>query len=239
MSGICARCTNCGSNHSAAFRGCPVFIKNKEIVGIKSLNRISFAQAAKKYKEMNEQESTRVTTIKEVQGDTAGFLVEGSHQEMGSTEIPGTGKNLLFTSSTTSASINHPRVLESLNINPERPIINKCGISQTTSTPIQVPATNNIPFKLHSNPNSHCELFSNDTQNKDTHYNLNLPSDFPLLIGNQEERTKFPLIEKLIGVFFEIIRLLVPAEFIIEKLTSIFNNLKENLAAGTQPRSFL
>ena len=44
-------CVNCKSHHSAAFRGCPEYLKSKEITKIKAIYKISYAEAADKLKE--------------------------------------------------------------------------------------------------------------------------------------------------------------------------------------------
>src|SRR2546425_11598699 len=55
------RCANCQQAHSAAYRGCPMFLKQKDIMEIKVNNKISYAEAAGKLKDrefMLTQEST-------------------------------------------------------------------------------------------------------------------------------------------------------------------------------------
>ena len=44
------KCANCNGDHSAAFTGCPAFKEAKEIVTIKTLDKISFADAVKRVK---------------------------------------------------------------------------------------------------------------------------------------------------------------------------------------------
>ena len=46
-------CMRCGGNHSAAFQGCEVYKKAKQIHAIKINNNLTYAQAAKKYHETN------------------------------------------------------------------------------------------------------------------------------------------------------------------------------------------
>jgi len=46
-------CVNCGSKHSAAFKGCSVFIKNKEIAEFKTKNKLSYSQAVKQLKDQS------------------------------------------------------------------------------------------------------------------------------------------------------------------------------------------
>jgi len=45
------KCVNCGASHSSAYKLCPVFLKNKEIVEIKTINRVTYADAARMYSE--------------------------------------------------------------------------------------------------------------------------------------------------------------------------------------------
>src|SRR6267154_3400542 len=52
-------CVNCKENHSAAYRGCPEYIKNKDIAKIKTLFKLSYADAAKQLKEKEEAERHR------------------------------------------------------------------------------------------------------------------------------------------------------------------------------------
>src|SRR3989441_769910 len=42
------RCANCQQAHSAAYRWCPMFLKQKDIMEIKVNNKISYAEAAGK-----------------------------------------------------------------------------------------------------------------------------------------------------------------------------------------------
>ena len=41
------KCTNCGKNHSAAFRGCEAFVHVKEVLKVKTSGKMSYADAAK------------------------------------------------------------------------------------------------------------------------------------------------------------------------------------------------
>src|SRR6218665_1518655 len=43
------KCINCHGEHSAAFKGCPVYVKTQEILKIRTLQKVSYAEAAKKY----------------------------------------------------------------------------------------------------------------------------------------------------------------------------------------------
>ena len=45
------RCANCQQAHSAAYRGCPMYQKQKDIMEIKVTNKISYAEAAGKLKD--------------------------------------------------------------------------------------------------------------------------------------------------------------------------------------------
>src|SRR6267154_334748 len=70
------RCVNCQQAHSAAYRGCPMFLKQKDILEIKYTNKITYAQAAIQLKDKNAiscQESTVHKTIvnSEAYRDTA------------------------------------------------------------------------------------------------------------------------------------------------------------------------
>ena len=44
-------CANCKQNHSAAYKGCDAFVKAKEIKQISHINKISYAEATKVYKD--------------------------------------------------------------------------------------------------------------------------------------------------------------------------------------------
>jgi hypothetical protein len=43
------KCPNCNDNHSAGFRGCPAFIKAKEIASIRATSSMSYSEALKAY----------------------------------------------------------------------------------------------------------------------------------------------------------------------------------------------
>jgi len=43
------KCINCHGDHSAAYRGCPEYVKTQEILKIRTVNKVSYAEAAKKY----------------------------------------------------------------------------------------------------------------------------------------------------------------------------------------------
>jgi len=52
MDGV--KCVNCNKNHSAGFRGCEVYLMQKEIIQFKTIHKISFAEAAKSVKNIRE-----------------------------------------------------------------------------------------------------------------------------------------------------------------------------------------
>ena len=168
------KCTNCKANHSAAFRGCPVFIRNKQILGIKSLNRITFAEAAEKYKVLNEQGTTMGTVVKEAQGTLAGASVDLPHQELGITDLPGSGKGLCLSTLGNLPTINHPPGPEIIQMNFGNQPLTTGLISQPTSTPIQPLTSSSTSFNHHPNNKAHCNLFTNEVGSKKSQYNLKL-----------------------------------------------------------------
>jgi hypothetical protein len=48
-------CVNCHGRHSAAFRGCPVYLEKRETLKIAAVNNLSYRDAITKYKEIEEQ----------------------------------------------------------------------------------------------------------------------------------------------------------------------------------------
>ena len=48
------KCPNCHGQHSAAYKGCTEFIKAKEVLKIKIEQKMSYAEALKKHKEVNQ-----------------------------------------------------------------------------------------------------------------------------------------------------------------------------------------
>jgi len=47
------KCINCHENHSAAHRGCPEYIKTHEILKIRAIQKVSYAEAAKRFLTQN------------------------------------------------------------------------------------------------------------------------------------------------------------------------------------------
>src|SRR3989442_425229 len=62
-----SKCVNCKGNHSAAFKGCPIYLKNKEIVEIKVKNKLTFADAVKKFDEVDRGRNQGETGIKKIE----------------------------------------------------------------------------------------------------------------------------------------------------------------------------
>jgi len=60
------KCINCKGNHSAAFKGCPVYKKYKQVVEIQTVEKISYAEAFSRYnyinRENNAKEASKSTT---------------------------------------------------------------------------------------------------------------------------------------------------------------------------------
>lgn len=94
------KCPNCGGNHSAAFKGCSAFIKAKEINIVKVSNKISYAEAVKKFQ--SENISRTRASVNTVEGSAA------VHQNMENTKVklPSQTVNAAFTS--TPLSVNFP-----------------------------------------------------------------------------------------------------------------------------------
>ena len=56
-----AKCTNCGGNHSAAYRSCPKYQQIAAILSTKIKNNISYAEAAAKHKTTTTQQTPSIT----------------------------------------------------------------------------------------------------------------------------------------------------------------------------------
>lgn len=53
------KCTNCGGNHSAGYKGCEKYLDAKHITEMSAINRISYAQAAKIVNNENKNQQTK------------------------------------------------------------------------------------------------------------------------------------------------------------------------------------
>ena len=106
------KCINCGSNHSAAFRGCPVFQENKAVIQIKTTNKLSYSDALKRYKEIKSCEiQTDSDKTFENEQTVIEVTTEGVFKGKAIANIPGTFSHALFNnpqapSNTTSKSNN-------------------------------------------------------------------------------------------------------------------------------------
>jgi len=47
------KCVNCHENHSSAHRGCPEYIKTQQILKIRAVQKVSYAEAAKRHLNQN------------------------------------------------------------------------------------------------------------------------------------------------------------------------------------------
>src|SRR6267154_2784884 len=59
------KCSNCGLQHSSAFKGCEVYKKNQEIMKVKTLNRMSYAEAASMLSSRKQNEDIDQTITQE------------------------------------------------------------------------------------------------------------------------------------------------------------------------------
>ena len=65
------KCTNCGGSHSAGFKGCPVFVKAKEIKEFSHLKKITYAEATKQINLIKnmENQTNQTSVIKNANED--------------------------------------------------------------------------------------------------------------------------------------------------------------------------
>ena len=66
------KCINCGERHPAAYKGCVEYIKNKHIIEVKTINKISYAAAAAHIRNNTEiKQSTRIESSNPTTTDAA------------------------------------------------------------------------------------------------------------------------------------------------------------------------
>jgi len=232
------RCANCKMTHSAAFRGCPVFTRNKEILEIKTLNNISFGQSSKQYKEnalVSAQETVAVPSSATLEAHSSfnpqtfiDSTITESNQPTGNTL---TGN---FLRPTFSVRHRPPAKTVSINLNDHipPPLDSSChyppiNSNSLTSTPTRVdqPRPNEVKKIDHSTRHSLLK-------------SLPKLANFSHSSDDDPEPTEL-LLEKFCHFFLEMLSSFFPIDLITAKLTKLMESIVTSNQELTEKQNFI
>jgi len=144
------KCRNCNEHHASGYRGCAAYVRAQTITEIKTVNKISYAEAINKMKE-----TSLKTTIN---NDSENTLLKTKSTNIQQSQSP----NVLSSRLPSASSLNQSRI----NTNQKMPLPSKFNfLLPTTSTPGRITLT---PSRVNkdtciNNQNSPAELSSKES----------------------------------------------------------------------------
>jgi len=218
-SSIDVKCVNCGQAHSAAFRGCPVFIKNKEILELKVTNKLTYSEAVKKYKadkEEKEKNEVFIQPLTSVKNSSLTQTEQASKETRNKEKI---------------ASVFLPT---GWHLNTQVPHLNK-AVSQST---MFTSTTGEFSRNLQSE-NNRCTLIDSHQSSNPPNPNIQTETHSNKPSVEDVSKTSNQVFNNLLYLIVEILTNFISIDSIITNLNNIVKNLRERSDETTGGVNFL